>query len=122
MSKFVYYSKENFNKEPNRKKNHKFQERVLVEEDEKVVRRGADVIPVFVFTHANFPDKQIHDAKQLIHVTQEVTEEIFFVLVDDTSPVASDGFIDGLWVGRNNSTVGAEANDAPNLLSGRTSN
>ena len=73
MSKFVHPSKPIRDKYANRPKNHKLEGAVLVEEDVKVLRRGADLIPVFVFTHANFSDKKIYAAKQYIHVTQEST-------------------------------------------------
>ena len=57
MLKFVHPSKRIRDKHPNRLKNHKLKGVVLVEEDVKVVRRGADAIPVFVFTHANSPNQ-----------------------------------------------------------------
>ena len=57
MLKFVHTSNPIRDKYPNRPKNHKLEGVVLVEEDVKFVRRGANAIPIFVFTHANFPDK-----------------------------------------------------------------
>ena len=58
MLKFVRTSKPISDKYPNWPKNHKLKGFVLVEEDLKVVRWGANAISVFVFTHANFPDKK----------------------------------------------------------------
>ena len=57
MSNFVHHINPIKDTYHNRPKNHKLQGVVLVEEDLKVVRRGADAIPVFVFTHDYFPDK-----------------------------------------------------------------
>ena len=55
-------------------------------------------------------------------MTQEGTKEIFFVLAEAPVPAAGAGGIGALAVGRNYCTDGSEANNAPNLLSGRTSN
>ena len=73
MSKFVHLSKPIRYKYPNRTKNHNLQGVVLVEEDVKVVRQGSNAIPVFVFTHANFPGQKLYAAKQYIHVNQDGT-------------------------------------------------
>ena len=73
MSNFVHPRKPIRDKYSNQPKNHKLQGVILVGGDVKVVRRGADAIPVFVFTHADFPDKQFYDTKQYIHVNQEGT-------------------------------------------------
>ena len=56
MSMFAHSIKPIFDKYPNQPKNQNLEGVVLVEEDVKVVRQGADAIPVFVFTHADFPD------------------------------------------------------------------
>ena len=80
----------------------------------KVVRRYANAIPVFVFTHVNFPDKQFYAAKKYIHVTQEVADDSLFVLAEAPVPDSGAGDIGALTVGRKNRTGGAEANDAPN--------
>ena len=76
----------------------------------------------FFLIHANFPTKKLYAAKQYIHVTQEGTEEILFVLSKAPVPAAGAGDIGALAVGINDHTDGAKANDAQNLLSGRTSN
>ena len=55
-------------------------------------------------------------------MTEEVEEGSIFVLADDVAPAASNGGIDTLSVCGNNCTDGEEANDAPNLLLGCTSN
>ena len=55
--------------------NHKLQGVILVEVDTKVVRRGANAILVFVFTHFEFTDKQFYAANRYIHVTQEGEED-----------------------------------------------
>ena len=56
MSKFVHPSRSILHKYPNRLKNHKPQGVICVEVDAKVVRRGANAILVFVFTHFDFPN------------------------------------------------------------------
>ena len=63
MSKFVHSFKPIHDKYPNRPNNHKIQGVIFLEKDVQVVWRGADEIPVFVFTHANFPDKKFYAAK-----------------------------------------------------------
>ena len=93
-----------------------------MEVDAKVVRRGANAIMVFVFTHSDFPDQKLYTAKLYIHVTEEGEENSLFVLAEAVVPAVSDGGIGPLAVGGNNRTGGAEANDAPILLSGRMSN
>ena len=107
---------------PNRTKNYKLQGVVLVEVDAKVVRWGADAILVFVFTHFNFPNQQFYAAKRYIHATEEGEEDILFVLADSVIPAVRSGGIGPLAVDENNHADGAEANNAPILLSGRTSN
>ena len=47
MLKFVHPSKPIHDKYPNRLNNHKLEGVVLLEEDVKVVRRGANAIPFF---------------------------------------------------------------------------
>ena len=73
MSNFVRPSNPILDKYPNRSKNHKLEGVVLVEEDMKFMQKGSDAIPVFVFAHTNFPEKQFYAAKQYIHVAQEGT-------------------------------------------------
>ena len=68
------------------------------------------------------PNQQFYAANRYIHVTEEGTEDSLFVLAEAVVPAADAGGIGALAVGGNNRTDGAEANDAPNLLSGRTSN
>ena len=51
-----------------------------MEVDAKVVRRGANAILVFFFTHFDCPDEKLHAAKRYIHMTQEGEEDILFVL------------------------------------------
>ena len=80
MSKFVHPSRSIRHKYPHRTNNHKLEGFILVEVDAKVVRRGADEILAFVFTHFDFPDKQFYAAKRYIHVTQEGEEDSLFVL------------------------------------------
>ena len=122
MPKFVQPSNPIRDNYPNRPNNHTLQRVGLVEEDVKFVRRGADAIPVFVFTHANFTDQQFYAAKRYIHVTQKGTEDSLFVLAEAPVPDAGAGGICALLVGGNNHTDGTEANDAPNLILGFTSN
>ena len=122
MSKFVHPSRSIRHKYPNRPKNHKLEGVILVEVDAKVVRRGADAILVFVFTHFDFPDKKIYAAKRYIHVTQDDEEDSLFVLAEDVIPAVSAGAIDPLTFDQTNCADGAEANNAPTLLSVRTSN
>ena len=122
MLKFILPSKPIRDNYPNQTKKHKLEGVVLVEEDMKVVRRGADVIPVFVFTHDSFPDKLFYSTKRYIHVTQEVTEESLFVLAETPAPDTDAGDIGALAVDRNNHTDGAEAKKPPNLLWDCTSN
>ena len=112
-------SKPILNNYPNSPKNHKLEGVVLVEEDVKVMRRGSDAIPVFVFTHANFPDKKIYAAKPYIHVTQEGTDDRLIFLANNPIRAAGAGGIGALIVDRNNRNYSAEANDASNLLLGR---
>ena len=75
MSKFVHPSRSICHKYPNRPKNHKLKGFILLEVNAKVVRRGADAILFFVFTHF----EQYYAAKRYIHVTQEVEEDSLFV-------------------------------------------
>ena len=103
-------------------KNHKLQEVILVEVDAKVVRQGADAILVFVFTPFNFTNGQFYSAKRYIHVTQEVEEDSLFVLAEAAIPTVSAVAIGPLTFDQTNRADGAEANDAPILISGRTSN
>ena len=93
-----------------------------MEVDTKVVRRGANAILVFVFTHFDFPDQQLYAAKRYIHVTKEVEEDRLFFLAEAVIPSTSAVGIGPLAVDGNNRADGAEANNAPILLSGRTSN
>ena len=93
-----------------------------MEVDAKVVRRGANAILVFVFTHFDFPDQKFYAAKPYIHVTKEVGEYSLFVLAEAFIPASSAEVIDPLAVDGNNRVDGAEENYAPILLSGRTSN
>ena len=90
--------------------------------DAKVVRQGADAILVFVFTHFDFPKEQFYSAKRYIHATQEGEEDSLFVLAEAFIPAVSSGTIDPLKFDQTNCADGEEANDAPILLSGRTSN
>ena len=55
-------------------------------------------------------------------MTQEGTEDSLFVLDNYPVPAAGAGGIGDLVVYRNHRADGAEANDAPNLLSGRMLN
>ena len=93
-----------------------------MEVDAKVVRRGANVILVFVFTHFDFPDQQFYAAKRYIHVTKEGEEDSLFVLAEAAIPAVSAGGIGPLAVDRKNRVDGAESNNAPILLSVRTLN
>ena len=77
---------------------------------------------VFVFTHFDFPDEQLYAAKRYIHVIQEGEEDSLFVLAEAVIPAVSAGTIGPLTFDQTNRADGAEANDAPILLSGRTSN
>ena len=88
----------------------------------KFVQQGADEIRVLVFTHSDFPDQKLYTAKLYIHVTEEGEEDSLFVLAEAVVPAVSAGGIGPLAVGGNNRTDGAEANDAPILLSVRMSN
>ena len=83
----------------------------------KVMRQVSDAIPVFVFTYANFPDKNIYAANKYIHMTQVITEDRLFFLSE--APVPGIG---SLAFDINDRTDGAEVNNALNLLSGHTSN
>ena len=93
-----------------------------MEVDAKVVRRGANAILFFVFTHFDFPDKQSYASKIYIHLTQEVEEDSLFVLAEAVIPAVSAGAIVPLTFDQTNRADGAEAINAPILLSGRTSN
>ena len=64
-----------------------------MEVDAKVVWRGADAILVFVFTHLDFPDKQLYAAKRYIHVNQEGEEDSIFVLAEAVIPAVKSGAI-----------------------------
>ena len=93
-----------------------------MEVDAKVVRRGADAILVFVFTHFDFPDEKIYAAKRYIHMTQEGEEGSLFFLAEACIPYVSVGAIGPLTFDQTNHADVAEANDSPTLLSVRTSN
>ena len=69
-----------------------------------------------------FPNEQFYAAKRYIHVTQEGEEDIFFVLAEAVIPAVRAGAIGLLTFDQTNCADGAEANDAPILLLGRTSN
>ena len=69
------------------------------------------MIPVFVFTHVNFTDKQLYASKRYIHATQYGTEYRLFVLAEAPFPTAGSVGIGALEVDRNNCTDGAEANE-----------
>ena len=86
MSKFIRPSRSIQHKHPNRPKNHKLEGVILVEVDAKVVRRGADEILFFVFTHFDFPDEQFYAANRYIHVTQEGEEDSLFVSAEAVIP------------------------------------
>ena len=120
MSKFVHPSGSIHHKYPNRPKNHKLKGFILLEVNAKVVRRGADAILFFVFTHFDFPDKKFYAAKRYIHRNQEGEEDSLFVLAEAVIPAVSAGSIGPLTFDQTNRADGAEANDAPILLSGRT--
>ena len=93
-----------------------------MEVDAKFVRRGANEILVFVFTHFDFTDEQFYASKRYIHVTKESEEDSLFVLAESVIPAVSAGAIGTLTFDQTNRADGAEANDAPILLSGRTWN
>ena len=92
-----------------------------MEFDAKFVRRGADAI-LFFFTHFYFPDKKFYDAKRYIHVTQLAEWVSLFVLAESVIPSVSAGSIGTLTFYQTNRADGAEANNAPTLISGWTSN
>ena len=119
MSKFVHPSKPICDQYPNQPKNHKLEGIILLREDDKVVRRGTDPIPVFLFRHEDFPDKEFYCARRYVHVTQEGPESSLFV-----PPPPRGVPMETIATGANNSNRldGAEANDMPSLLSGRTTN
>ena len=77
------------------------------------MRRGADAILVFVFTHFDFPDKQLYSAKRYIHVTQEGEEGSLFVLSEAAIADVSAGSIFPLVFDQTSCADGAEANYAP---------
>ena len=93
-----------------------------MEVDAKSVQQGADAILVFVFTHFDFSNKKFYASKRYIHVTQEGEEDSLFVLAEAVIPAVSAGAIFPLIFDQTNRADGAEENDAPILLSGRTSN
>ena len=66
MSKFVFPSKPICDNYPNLLKNDKLHGDILVEWDVKVVWQGANAIPDFVFTHADFSE-QIFLCRQSIN-------------------------------------------------------
>ena len=69
-----------------------------------------------------FPNQQFYATKLYINVTNEGEENSLFVLSDAVIPAVRAGGICPLAVDGDNRADGAEANDAPILLSGRTSN
>ena len=69
-----------------------------------------------------FSNQQFYSSKKYIYVTEEGEEESLFVLSESVAPAASSGGIGTLSVDVNNHTDSAEANNAPILLLGRTSN
>ena len=91
MSKSVHPSKPIHDKYPNRPKNHKLWGVVFVGVDAKVMRRGANAILVFVFTHSDFPDQKLYTAKLYIHVTEEGEENSLFVLAEAVVPCSLKG-------------------------------
>ena len=121
-SNYIHPSKLFCDKYPNRPKNHKLQGVVLVEVDAKFMRRGANAILFFVFTHFNFTDQQLYATKQYIHVTKQDEEDSLFFLTEAVIHAVSVGAIVTLSVDENNCADGAEANDALILLLGRTLN
>ena len=93
-----------------------------MEVDAKVVRQGAYAVLIFFFTHTDFPDQHINTAKIYIYVTEEDEEDRLFVLAETVVSAVRSGVIGTMAVGENNHTDCAEANNALNLLLGRTSN
>ena len=93
-----------------------------MEVDAKVVWRVANAILVFVFTHFDFPNKKFYAAKRYIHVTQEGEEDCIFVLAEAVIPSVSEGAIFTMKFDQTNCADGAAENNAPTLLSVRTSN
>ena len=92
-----------------------------MEVNAKLVRQNSDAIPVFVYAHADFPEKKLYFPKRYIHVTQKGIEKSLFFLSEDSVPATGARGIGALSVGRNNRTDGAKANNTSNLLFVRTS-
>ena len=88
MSKLVHANRSILHKYPNRPKNYKLEGVILVEVDTKVVRRGANAILVFVFTHFDFTDEKFYAAKRYIHVAQEGEEDSLSVITEAFIPVS----------------------------------
>ena len=93
-----------------------------MEFDVKVLWRGANAILVFFSPISIFPNQQLYAAKRFIYVTEEGEEDSLFFLAEAVIPAISAGALGLLAVDENNHADGAEANDAPILLSDRTSN
>jgi hypothetical protein len=78
MSRFVHPSKPLRDQYPNRPKNHKLEGIILLREEDKVVQRGTEPVPVFLFRHEDFPNKEFYFVRRFLHVTQEGPEASLF--------------------------------------------
>ena len=76
----------------------------------------------FSSTLSILPNQQFYAANKYIHVTEEGEEDSLFFLAEAIVPTDSTGGIGPLAVDVKNRADGAEAKDAPILLSSRTSN
>ena len=65
------------------------------------MRRGANEILVFNFTHFNILDQKLYAAKKYTHVTEEGEDDSLFVLAEAVIPSVSAGAIGPLTVYEN---------------------
>ena len=64
----------------NRPKGHKALGLILVSQEMKLFRHGAEPVKVFTFRHKHIPNKVLYAAKIYLHVTVEGPPEYFFRL------------------------------------------
>ena len=86
MSRFIHPSKPIREMYPNRPKDHKLEDLILIAESEISIQRSGGLAKVYIFSHLNFPDAIFSAEKRYVHMTLEGPAEEFFVVVKATVP------------------------------------
>ena len=64
---------------PHLERNFNLEGGILVKEDERFVRKNTVAVPLYIFTLPGFMDTRFYATKQYFHVSQEGSEDNFFV-------------------------------------------